>query len=404
MAVESHAAPQTARENSLRIRRLGVFLGAEVTEIDLTQPLDRATADAMRQAHAEHGVLVFPNQDISSDDRKRFGRYFGELSVHPFSTNAADAPELIVYDNKEGNPPAPTDIWHTDETFREAPPMGTALCSKIVPQVGGNTAFASMTAVYEGLSDRWQRFLSGLEAVHDFKPFRSLFPDDRAGIEKLRKFEDKYPAVTHPVVSVHPITGRKAIFVNPQFTLLYQGHGGGREPHDPRYAVSQDPDPRVPVPASMAGQHARVLGQPQRPALGTARLLPAAPPDGAREKWPRNFEQRYKWKLWAQSLAEIGLVRRSFRWSRNQRVAHGAPTHLRSRPVWRWRHCVKTRQWRSCAKNSSCTSRKSPSGRRQLLEGAAGVFGGNTVPEPVDLAPLHDKIGGNSPDFHRAQK
>jgi taurine dioxygenase len=177
----------------------------------------------VRQAHAEHGVLIFPDQDISSDDLKRFGRYFGELSVHPFSTNAADAPELIVYDNKEGNPPAPTDIWHTDETFREAPPMGTALCSKIVPQVGGNTAFASMTAVYEGLSDRWQRFLSGLEAVHDFKPFRSLFPDDRAGIEKLRKFEDKYPAVTHPVVSVHPITGRKAIFVNPQFTLYIKG-------------------------------------------------------------------------------------------------------------------------------------------------------------------------------------
>jgi taurine dioxygenase len=223
MAVESPAAPQTDRESGLRIRRLGVFLGAEVTGIDLTQPLDRATADAVRQAHAEHGVLIFPDQDISSDDLKRFGRYFGELSVHPFSTNAADAPELIVYDNKEGNPPAPTDIWHTDETFREAPPMGTALCSKIVPQVGGNTAFASMTAVYEGLSDRWQRFLSGLEAVHDFKPFRSLFPDDRAGIEKLRKFEDKYPAVTHPVVSVHPITGRKAIFVNPQFTLYIKG-------------------------------------------------------------------------------------------------------------------------------------------------------------------------------------
>lgn len=211
------------RATDLKIRRIGVFLGAEITGIDLTQTLDAATVDALKQAHAEHGVLVFPNQVISAEDLKRFGRYFGTLSVHPFSTSAADSPELIVYDNKEGNPPAPTDVWHTDETFREAPPMGTALCSKIIPEVGGDTAFASMTAVYEGLSDRWQRFLSGLEAVHDFKPFRSLFPNDRAGIEKLRKFEDIYPSVTHPVVTVHPITRKKAIFVNPQFTLYIKG-------------------------------------------------------------------------------------------------------------------------------------------------------------------------------------
>lgn len=212
-----------AQASLLKIRRVGVFLGAEITGIDLSQPLDAGTVEALKQAHAEHGVLVFPNQAISAEDLKRFGRYFGQLSVHPFSTNAAQSPELIVYDNKEGNPPAPTDVWHTDETFREAPPMGTALCSKIVPEVGGDTAFASMAAVYEGLSDRWQRFLGGLEAVHDFKPFRSLFPDDRAGIERLRKFEDIYPSVTHPVVAVHPVTGRKAIFVNPQFTLYIKG-------------------------------------------------------------------------------------------------------------------------------------------------------------------------------------
>jgi taurine dioxygenase len=207
----------------LSIKRVGVFLGAEVTGIDLAKPLTPEIVDRLRQAHGEHGVLVFPNQAISSEDLKRFGRYFGSLSVHPFSTSAPDSPELIVYDNKEGNPPGRTDIWHTDETFRECPPMGTMLCSKVIPEVGGNTAFASMSAVYEGLSDRWQRFLSGLEAVHDFKPFRYLFPPDRAGLEKMRKYEDLYPPVTHPVVSVHPLTGRKVLFVNPQFTLYIKG-------------------------------------------------------------------------------------------------------------------------------------------------------------------------------------
>ena len=102
---------------------------------------------------------MFPNQTISSEDLKRFGRYFGELTVHPFSTSTKETPELIVYDNKEGNPPPPTDIWHTDETFRAEPPMGTMLCSKIIPEIGGDTCFCSMNAAYEGLSDRMQQFL-----------------------------------------------------------------------------------------------------------------------------------------------------------------------------------------------------------------------------------------------------
>jgi len=207
----------------IQLRRVGAFLGAEVTGVDLTRPLDEQTVAEIGRAHAEHGVLVFPDQKMSSDDLKRFGRYYGELTVHPFSTSSEDAPELIVYDNKEGNPPAPTDIWHTDETFRECPPMGTALCSKIIPEIGGDTAFASMEAVYEGLSDRLQNFLSGLEAVHDFKPFKTLFRDTEEGREKLRGFERLYPPVTHPVVRRHPITGRKSLFVNQQFTLYIKG-------------------------------------------------------------------------------------------------------------------------------------------------------------------------------------
>lgn len=217
------ASISSKTQASLSIRRVGVFLGAEITGVDLRRPVEEPTIEAIRQAHAEHGVLVFPDQKISSENLMAFGRYFGALSVHPFSTSTEENPELIVFDNKEGNPPAATDIWHSDETFRECPPMGTALCSKIVPALGGDTAFASMSAIYEGLSDRMQIFLSGLEAVHDFKPFKPLFPNTREGRDRLRHFEDLYPAITHPVVTVHPITGRKVLFVNPQFTLHIKG-------------------------------------------------------------------------------------------------------------------------------------------------------------------------------------
>jgi len=223
--VQVATSPKTdpVTPSPISVRQLGAFLAAEVTGVDLTQPLNAPTVEAIRQAHVTFGVVVFPNQIISSEDLKRFGRYFGELTVHPFSTSTKDAPELIIYDNKEGNPPPATDIWHTDETFRVEPPMGTMLCSKIIPRIGGDTCFCSMAAAYEGLSDRMQHFIAGLEAVHDFKPFKEYFEGDEAGWQQLRKFEDIYRPATHPVVRIHPVTGRKALFVNPQFTLSIKG-------------------------------------------------------------------------------------------------------------------------------------------------------------------------------------
>jgi len=212
-----------SKQKSISIRKAGVFIGAEITDVDLTEPLDSKTQEAIGQAHADYGVLAFPDQTISSDDLMRFGRYFGELTVHPFSTSTDERPELIVYDNKEGNPPASTDVWHTDETFRECPPMGTVLCSKIIPEYGGDTSFASMTAIYEGLSDRIQSFLSGLEAVHDLGPFKDLFPDTPKGRKDSYLAQEKYLPVTHPVVTVHSVSSKKILFVNPQFTRYIKG-------------------------------------------------------------------------------------------------------------------------------------------------------------------------------------
>lgn len=211
------ASPATV--DTFELRRVGTFAGAEITGIDLSQPLDNETFEALRLAHAQHGVLVFPGQKISSEAFMAFARNFGELTVHPFSSSTKETPELIVYDNKEANPPARTDIWHTDETFREAPPMGTMLCSKIVPEIGGDTCFANMNAIYEGLSTKLQTLISGLEAVHDFKPFKGLFPKTPEGRDRLRRYEEIYPAMAHPMVSVHPVTGKKVLFVNPHFTM-----------------------------------------------------------------------------------------------------------------------------------------------------------------------------------------
>ena len=132
----------------------GFFVGAEVPGVDLSKKLSKEITNA----HANYRALVFPDQFISSDDLQHFGRYFGELSVHLFFTNTEGNSELIIFDNKEGNPPASTDVWHTDETFRGSPPMGVILYSKVIPSYGGDTNFTIIATIYDGLSDRLQCF------------------------------------------------------------------------------------------------------------------------------------------------------------------------------------------------------------------------------------------------------
>jgi alpha-ketoglutarate-dependent taurine dioxygenase len=203
----------------IAVKKIGVNLGGCITGVDLRQPLDDESFAAIHDALVAHQIIVFRDQEISSEQLMAFGGRFGELTVHPFSPNADEAPALIKFENQKGNPPALTDVWHSDETFREAPPMATVLCAKEVPELGGDTMFVSMTAGYEGLSDRMQRFISGLEAIHDFKPFKTLFSDSAEDRLRLQHYERLYPPAVHPVVRIHPVDGRKAIFVNPQFTV-----------------------------------------------------------------------------------------------------------------------------------------------------------------------------------------
>jgi len=151
------------------------------------------------------------------------GRRFGELSVHPFAPRGAENPELIKFKNDASLPPYGTDVWHSDETFRASPPMATILCAKEVPQVGGDTMYASMTAAYDGLSVRTKALIEGLEAVHDIVPFKKLFADSRDDRMKLQAYERDFPPQRHPVVRVHSQSGRKALFVNAQFTTAIVG-------------------------------------------------------------------------------------------------------------------------------------------------------------------------------------
>ena len=212
-----------SREAGVEVVRLGGNIGAEIRGVDLRQPLSDAQFEAVHAAFVRHQVIVFRDQDITLDQQKVFARRFGDLSIHPFSPNLDDQREVIVLDYSADNPPALTDQWHADETFRAAPPMATILRGRVVPAYGGDTLFSSMTAAYTGLSERMKQYVHGLEALHDFKPWRPLFTSSEKHQAQLRELERQFPNPWHPVVRIHPVTKRRILNVNPQFVVKLRG-------------------------------------------------------------------------------------------------------------------------------------------------------------------------------------
>ena len=129
----------------------------------------------------------------------------------------APYPQLTILENDADNP-SKIEMWHTDMTFRPCPPLGSILHGVIIPEKGGDTMFASMSAAYEGLSSHMQSFLDGLVAVHDFSfGFKESLAEE-GGRERLADMVRDNPPVEHPVIRTHPVSGKKCVYVNSLFT------------------------------------------------------------------------------------------------------------------------------------------------------------------------------------------
>lgn len=199
---------------TVEIRPVTRRIGAEITGIDLSRPLDAAAITLLEQALAEHQVLFFRDQSLSHEDHKRFAGYFGRLAIHSGVAGLPDHPEVVAIHADAQSKFVAGEDWHSDLSADSEPPLGSVLYLPIVPESGGDTIFASMEAAYDALSDRMKSYLDGLEAVHDADHvYRALFPD----------VDRKYPRSTHPVIRTHPMSGRKLIFVNPSYTTHIVG-------------------------------------------------------------------------------------------------------------------------------------------------------------------------------------
>jgi len=216
----SHSAAQV-QSAPFEVQRLGAKLGAEIHGLDLRE-MKGEVFDLFERALIDHKVLVLRDQHLTTEQHVMMSRLFGELEVHPMRPQG-EFPEILVLDNHKDNPVLSTDVWHSDTTFRQNPTKYTILRCEIMPPLGGDTLFADMEAAYEGLSAPFKTMIDGLTALHDFQNFRVIFKKTEEDQAKLRKMEELFPNPKHPVVRTHPVTGRKCIYVNPQFTVRIDG-------------------------------------------------------------------------------------------------------------------------------------------------------------------------------------
>jgi alpha-ketoglutarate-dependent taurine dioxygenase len=199
---------------------LTTTIGAEVSGVDLSADLTTETVAGIRAALVERKVLVFRDQQLTPSAHRAFAATLGELTpAHPVVPGLDDEyPEIYVLDSGDGGK-AP--VWHTDVTFKRTPPLGSVLRAVDLPPTGGDTCWTDLEAAYQALSPQIRGLADQLEAVHDGrKDFEEYLTVRLAGEGNLWEGERvrSLDPVVHPVVRVHPESGRRGLFVNPGFT------------------------------------------------------------------------------------------------------------------------------------------------------------------------------------------
>mgnify|MGYP001456052088 FL=1 len=211
------------REYSLE--QLTPTIGAEISNIDLSQDLSEEKLDQIYQDLIDYKVIFFRNQEISPKNHIALAKSFGEIEPpHPVYPHVKDFPEIVLLENDANNPPD-TDEWHTDVTFKSDPAFASILYSKIIPPSGGDTLWCSLSAIYEALPDDTKKYLETLRAVHDMGSFRNNFIDDdnEKSAQNVNEGFQKFGNAIHPMVKVHPISKNKLLYINPGFTSQIVG-------------------------------------------------------------------------------------------------------------------------------------------------------------------------------------
>jgi taurine dioxygenase len=213
--------------NKIRIKPYTGALGAEILGIDLSKTLSKKHFNLIKNTLNEYHVIFFRKQDISPVQLVTFGKNFGKLEIHPLIPTLKDFPEIIELKSADDGPgpySRNSRIWHSDMTYTKIPPMGAILKAITIPESGGNTMFLNACLAYEQLSKKMKNFLSKLQAVHSIvmtSTKEEILSEQ--GLSRFAKMQKALPPVEHPVIKIHPETGKKCIYVNEAFTSHITG-------------------------------------------------------------------------------------------------------------------------------------------------------------------------------------
>ena len=207
----------------MKVKALSPALGAEVTGIDLSVPLDDAIIDDLRAIWLKHQIIVIRGQDLTPAQQLAFAKALGEPDIYPFLKGLDGFPMITEVLKKEDERVNFGGVWHSDTTYQKCPPMATLLYAKELPPLGGDTLFANQYAAFEHLSAPLRGVLEKLRGVN-------AAGKKRVASTRSERLKDSASGVdpddlsgTHPVVRTHPETGRKALFVNAAHTIAFEG-------------------------------------------------------------------------------------------------------------------------------------------------------------------------------------
>ncbi|MEP2102834.1 MAG: TauD/TfdA family dioxygenase [Parasphingorhabdus sp.] len=215
------AAQASRMGRAFEVHKLTPAIGAELSDINLSERLSDGIIADIRQALLDHKVIFFRDQNLDREQLLNFAKRFGTLEIHPATPKEQPHPEILRIAHGEKSR-GQENMWHSDVTWRAEPSLGSVLSALEIPHVGGDTLFANMNLAYEKLPQDIREQITGLTAIHDIA---------RVFAKRLNKkpeeLHDQYPPQEHPVVRTHPETGLRSLYVNSAFTSHITGMDGG---------------------------------------------------------------------------------------------------------------------------------------------------------------------------------
>ena len=210
--------------STINVKPLSGNIGAEIDGVNLKK-ISKEQFNEIKIVFGKYGVIFFRNQNLSPEEEIIFAELWGEININRFFTNLEGYPKIALVSKEPDQKKNIGGAWHTDHTYDLEPAMGSILFAHQVPKKGGDTLFSSMYAAYETLSDGLKDTLKNMYGRHSsrhvFGTSRAERNDDTVG-RIINSDKAKQDAI-HPVVITHPQTGKKALFVNPTFTLGFDG-------------------------------------------------------------------------------------------------------------------------------------------------------------------------------------